>query len=126
MSLMFNMTYGTIYNGSDKIGPPEYWFRYEDVRYSVMNDDYGDSFSVHTKVELRKYPVIKHTATGAWIKGPTGKRFVKRECRKRFAAPTLALAKESFVARKKKQAAIYRARADNAERAIRMINGDLW
>lgn len=122
MSLMF---FNHEVHGN-KIGPPEYWFRYDDVRYSVMNDDYGDSFSTHMKIELRKYPVIKHTATGVWLVGSLGKRFVKRECRKRYAAPTLALAKESFIARKKKQAAIYRARAEQAERAIRLINGDIW
>jgi hypothetical protein len=99
-----------------------FWFRYEDVRYAAPVDEWGDSYGIgHLEVKLRKFPVLKHTPKGAWINGWRGRRFVLRDARKRYACPTLEEAKESFIARKKRQAGIYRARLRDAEEAIKLI-----
>jgi len=43
---------------------------------------------------------------------------LSQHARKKFACSTLELAKESFIARKKRQAQIHTARANQAKRAI--------
>ena len=100
----------------------EFWFRYDSVRYASSLDEFecpvGDG---HLEVKLRKFPVLKHTPKGVWINGWRGRRFVLRDARKRYACPTLEEATESFIARKKRQAGIYRARLRDAEEAIKLI-----
>lgn len=96
----------------------EIWYRYEDVQYSTV-DEFDQSCGGQLVVELRTYRVLSHTPKGVWIKLYCGdKRFVLKDARKKFACPTLELAKESFIARKKRQAQIHTARANQAKRAI--------
>lgn len=98
----------------------ETWFRYEDVQYAAPVDEFDRPCGEgQLTVELRKYEVLRHTPKGVWLRLYCGdKRFVLRDARKKFACPTLALAKESFLARKKCQVRIYTARANRAKRAI--------
>lgn len=69
---------------------------------------------------LRVYPVLRHTPKGVWLDTYTGKKFVLRDAYKQFACPTLEKAMESYIARKKRQIAIYHARLETAERALRI------
>lgn len=101
----------------------EYWYRYEDVMYAAPVDEYGYSTGAgRLSVELHKYAVVKHTPCGVWL--DIG-RFVKKDARKRFACPTKEAARESFIARKERQAAIHQARANRASNAIKQIEGRL-
>lgn len=102
--------------------PDEMWYRFEDRRYSIA-DDYGDHAYSRLEVELHKYWVHHHTPKGVWLGLFRGSkhRFVLKGATRRFACPTIELAKESFIARKRKQAAIYHARANQAERAIELV-----
>lgn len=100
----------------------ETWYRYEDRLYSIGSDDYGDSLGSEVRVILFRCEVIKHTTCGAWVNGPNGKRFVNVNHTKSFACPTIEQAKISFIARKRRQASIYRNRVKNAERAIEIIS----
>lgn len=121
--------------------PGDIWYRYEDHMYSTVIDadreEYGSSLEVHQK----KYTVVRVTPKGVWLcsgantKVRDGKlfktylapRFVLRECRKRFACPTIDEAKESFYARKDKQARIYEGRAATARRCIEIVKtGNRW
>lgn len=102
-------------------GESEVWYRVEDRLSS------GGSLDVHGEyvpggsyvtVQVVKFPVIKNTPEGAWLRVGGERRFVLREARKRFAAPTVELALESFIARKTRQVGILEAQARNARRAI--------
>lgn len=102
--------------------PDEMWYRFEDVRYSIA-DDWGDHVETHLKVELRKYWVHHHTPKGVWLGLFRGSkhRFVLKSATRRFACATIEEAKISFIARKRKQAAIHRTRADQADQAIQLV-----
>lgn len=100
---------------------PEYWYRYEDKGYANPADEYGESTGAHYVVELHKFSVKKHTPCGVRL---SINRVVLHASRKRFACATLEEAKVSFIARKKKQASILRARAAIADRAIELVNRD--
>ena len=108
------------------------WYRIEDWATAPGVDEYGDPIPGSGDVDmlLRKYPVIRETPQGAWLQiGWTlvgfeqshvpERRWCSRYARKRFACPTVEEALESFVARKKRQASIYEARAKFAYRAIK-------
>ena len=102
----------------------EYWYRYEDVVYAAPLDEYDrPSGSRRLSVELRKYAVVKHTPCGVRLDLGC---FVSKTSRKRFAHATLEEARESFIARKERQASIHQLRVDRAENAIRIIKGDLF
>jgi len=101
------------------------WYRYEDKTYAAPLDEFDKPIgSPRLEVLLRSYQVMKHTTHGVWLSesGITFWRFVLHNARKRFACPTIEEAKTSFIARKTKQARIYRARAQRAEEALAIIN----
>ena len=106
----------------------EVWYRYEDRRYSDPNfDDYEpSSYSSHVRVVLRKYPILRHTPKGVWLGwSEYDRRFVLKSARKRFACPTIEEAKESFLARKRRQISIYEARLRDAREAVVLIENDV-
>ena len=106
----------------------KFWYRYVDWPTAAPLDEWGDpihSGGVH--VHCKQYPVLKETPQGVWLQLSAlyvndelkkDRRWVKRDARKRFACPTKEEALESFRARKRKQASIYRARANYADRAL--------
>lgn len=98
----------------------EKWYRYEDRVYAVIIDADAELYGVSDpRLELREFTVIKETPAGAWLQEAWGgKRWVKREARKRFACPTKIEALESFIARKERQRAIYAAKARRARIAM--------
>jgi hypothetical protein len=90
------------------------YYRYEDRRYASAYD--GPST---LRVELRTFALIRRTPCGAWLDlGYGDRRWVADRARKRFACPTEPEARASFLARKRRQLSIYRARARQAEQAI--------
>jgi hypothetical protein len=111
--------------------PDEMWYRFEDRRYSIA-DEYGDHYETRMEVELLKLYALRHTPKGVWLglfrnydsSTPIALRafrFVLKSATRKFACPTIELAKESFIARKRKQASIHRARAAQADRAIEIV-----
>jgi hypothetical protein len=97
----------------------EEWYRYEDVRYAPPLDEWDEPVGQsRLEVVLHRYRVKHHTPTGVRL---TCGKFVSRVTHKRYACPTLEEAKESFVARKKKQIAIYEARIYQAKEALKLI-----
>ncbi len=113
-------------------GEREVWYRYEDARYAAPVDEFDRPIgSGELKVHLRQYEVIRHTPKGVWLRGARSGpwdfrdgRFVLKDARKRFACPTIDEAKQSFIARKQRQARIHRARVNQAEEAIRLVLKD--
>jgi hypothetical protein len=101
----------------------EVWYRFEDVHYAAPEDEFGTwSGPGRTDVVLREWPVFSYTRKGVWLGWGSRERFVLRDAGKRFACPTIEEAKESFRARKRKQARIYRNRLRDAEDALAMID----
>lgn len=100
----------------------EIFYRYEDVQYAPTLNEYDEPVrgSGLLRVHLREYKVIKHTPCGVQL--DIG-RFVNTQRRKQFAHATKEAAKESFIARKERQASIHQARVNRAEKAIRIIQG---
>lgn len=68
-------------------------------------------------VLLEHLPIQKRTDKGCWIWDGYKRRFVV-ESVKRYAYPTLELAKEGFLARKRRQLSILRAQQSAVEAAV--------
>lgn len=100
------------------------WWRVRDQWYAPDVDEFGDTIPGTRSMEIlgEWFTVLKTTPKGVWLL-PYGsslyvKRFVLREVRKRYACPTLQEALESFIARKKRQKGVYKARMDAADLAL--------
>ena len=98
----------------------EVWYRYEEVQYAAPVDEFDQpSGTGQMIVHLRELEVLKHTSKGVWLRTYSGdKRFALKSAHRRYACPSKEQAKESFIARKKRQAAIYLARAEKAKLAL--------
>jgi hypothetical protein len=110
------------------------WYRYEDriyARYSYDDDTFSTGEFI---VELLRYSVMRVSSRSAWLArihqmAPEfgGKKFLGTDRRvllgatRRFACPTLAEAKDSFVCRKTKQRSIYEAGRNRASRALALV-----
>lgn len=96
------------------------WYRYEDT---LSGDDWGTYVNVH----LRQLEVVRETPKGVWVRlydsDMAPQRFVLRESRKRYACPTKEEAMESFLARKRKQMKILKAKLAHVEEAIQIAEG---
>lgn len=113
-----------------KVG--DIWYRLEDRRYAPPVDEWGDIIGTgRADVEVRKFRVIKITPKGvrvaeAFLDGTfrpittAESRVILDSSYKRFACPTMALALESYQARKKRQIGIYQARASAAKECLRI------
>jgi hypothetical protein len=107
----------------------EYWYRYEDVQYAPSVDEFDSIIqgSGRLEVRLRKIPVLRHTQKGVWVeyhdrRYDKTERFLLRDARKRYACPTIEEAKESFIARKKRQMRIHQAAVDRAKAALQQVD----
>lgn len=110
------------------------WYRYEDVRYAAMVDEFENPIGEgRTDVNLRVLVVVRVTPRGVWLLPEhvwpqaeykredlqrSGARFVRLSATKQYACPSLEAARISFIARKTAQARIYRARLRQAETAL--------
>ncbi len=105
------------------------FYRFEDVQYASSLDEFDNPLGDgQLKVELRTFKTLRNTPKGVWLIPVYGQymcadspRFMRLNCTKQFACPTVETARESFIARKRKQARIYRARMERALRAIAII-----
>jgi len=112
-------------------GSTDVYYRYVDKYYAPPLDEYDcPTGSSRMEIVLEVYSVIKRTPKGVRIARQcmlgyvdTTTRMVLDSSKKKFACPTLALAKESFIARKTRQASIYKAKYEDALKAIRLIEG---
>lgn len=82
-------------------------------------------------VLLERYPIVRRTPKGAWIELAPGYdhlnikpelKFVLNDARKRFAHETLDGAKESFLARKRRQLSILHNRIIGIDACVQAIN----
>jgi hypothetical protein len=109
------------------IGPSDlgYAFRVIDNSYSYVSDPEYDAYSVTTKLEIIAFPIVKLTPTGFRIRRSGADenpetRMVSGAWTKQWASRTPEAALRSYIARRKRQASIYEARAATArELAVR-------
>lgn len=103
----------------------EIWYRYEETHYASTLDEYGSSNGDgSTTVRLVELPVVRHTPKGVWIalNYSMQEKFVLVEANKRYACPTIWEARESFIARKRRQIRIHSAVIRKVERAIAVLD----
>jgi hypothetical protein len=94
------------------------WFRFEDVRYAAPLNEYDEPQGPgRLAVELRRYTVTKVTPKGVWL---FGSRFVLADATKKFACPTQEAARQSFLARKRRQLRILNAQVADVQSAIEL------
>jgi hypothetical protein len=99
------------------------YYRFEDRKYA--SEEFG--FFSRVRIDIMEFNVVKETSKGVWIEtslGLLGKRFVLHDARKKYAHPTMELAKESFIARKKKQMKIYNAKLKDVKHALLQVGVD--
>ena len=101
------------------------WYRYEDIRYAPMLDEYEHPCGVgRVAVDAHEFRVQKVTPRGVRLThmwGGSWSRFVLFDSRKRFACATKDEALASFVRRKQRQIAILSAQLDRAKCALSMV-----
>ena len=99
-----------------------HWFRYREVRYAAPLDEWDTPMGLGRVVlELDCIPLIKETPKGVWVgHSPCTKRFVLKAAKKHYACSTEQEAKESFIARKKRQIRILKSQLRNAEEALKL------
>lgn len=103
----------------------EVWHRFENWLSAAPVDE-GDNICGESRMNVRHVTlkVIKNTPKGIWLtKGFGDKHFVLLNSRKKYASPTIKEAMESFRARKLKEAAIHRKRAQQAIEALYLAEG---
>lgn len=111
-------------------GMKEYLYRFVDLHYVHVDDD-GCCSSGYTRavVYLYRYEVLKKTEKGRWIKlydFSDEKKFVLDGHGKRFAYPTIDLAKESFVMRKNRQIKHGERYINRANAALSVIESGIY
>jgi hypothetical protein len=97
----------------------DHWYRIEDRRFSVA-DDWGDHAYTDHDAAIRVLIVTKVTPKGVKVKfGTIGTtHFILDSATRKFACPTVALALESYRARKRRQLGIYQARIDGIKKSL--------
>jgi len=106
-------------------------YRYYDVQYSAGCDECGNDLGAgRVGVSLMEFDVVSETRCGVWIMtgywfGAPGEKppknclkFVNMEANKKYACRTKEEAKESFIARKRRQISILSAQIKRAEKAL--------
>lgn len=109
-----------------------YLYRFEDHTYAARIDPYDDSdgnwYTVGPYLELEAILIRSKTPKGFTIHATNalGWRFISMEAHKKYACPSVEEALVSYIARKKRQHAIYEAKAKRAstmlERASQAYN----
>lgn len=108
-----------------KVG--DVFYRIDDRLRSYVVDCETESYGSVLTLEGSEYKVVKVTPKGVWLDIHMDKpRFVCLTTVKQFAHPTKEQAVKSFQARKNRQAKIYRARLERAERAAAKATTFQW
>ena len=102
-----------IVNENDKV-----LYRYNDI---WTFDMYGDAL---TQVRLVKYPIIKETPCGYWIRhqywSQDKKRWVSKDGLRAYAKDTEDKALDSYIARKWKQVCIIERNLEHAKQGLKL------
>jgi len=101
---------------------PTSYFRYDEV---LIGEGYTDQCGEYVrtgsrvKLQLHEYRVLKETPRGVRIDDYSdGGRFISRDWHKQWACPTVEEARQSYIARKRRQVRILEARLATAREAM--------
>lgn len=101
--------------------PLGYLYRFEWQGYAAPLNEYDEPVGgANYQLELYAYPIEKRTSCG-WTLGiwsGANRKFVGENHKKQFASPTVREALGHFVARRKAEIRIHKAKLANAERAL--------
>lgn len=100
----------------------EYWFRAKDKRYADYDPwaEFEQPSTSHLAIEIEPYIVVRHTPKGVFLKPWIGAQiFVLGNAIRQVAVPTIELALQDLVARKKKHAEMSWLRFARAEEHLR-------
>jgi hypothetical protein len=103
----------------------EYWYRYRSFRESTGLDEWSEKSSGYCiRLGCFEYRVIKHTPKGVWLQEPycSGRKFVLKDARKRFACPTKREALLSYIARQKRRLLILKGQTEDSEMGLRVAD----
>lgn len=102
----------------------EYFYRFNSWTTAPPHDPFCVSGAI-VGISLSKFKVTKHTKKGVWIEyGFEKDRFILVDARKHFACSTISEARESFLARKRRQLGLLETQAENT-RAVLIQAPDL-
>lgn len=119
-----------------KVG--ETWYRYVDVFYAPPVDEFGRHMGDGAVgIHMQKFIVDKVTPKGVQLipdflqhrdaddeVRKESRRFVRTDATKMYANPTPYSARESYLARKKKQKRIFEARLRKVQELIDLVSDD--
>lgn len=108
-------------------GPCLHWYRYGETHYSAGCDEWGDPLPYRGRsvIQLHAFEVLRYTPKGVVLDdGSMNGRFICHNWTKQWAAPTPELARESFIARKKRQVGILSSRLRDAREAHLFVSSD--
>ena len=96
----------------------EYLYRIDGIQYAAPLDEFENPCG-KGRIELfeRRFEITKRTPCGAWIflhGWNDEKKFVNLKATKKYACETIEDARQSFIARKKRQIRILTARLNDA------------
>lgn len=101
-------------------------FRYEDIKYAPPLDEFENPIGEgRVAIRLYKFPVLKETPQGVWIDTGLEKKWINLSARKKYACLTEEEAKESFIARKKRQIRILESQLNRAHSALSLAKNEL-
>lgn len=101
-----------------------YWYRANDTQYAGGVDEFGDVIPGDRGpigIRIDKYEVAKQTPCGVQLDLGYRRRFVRKDSYRRWACPTEDEALASLLARRRRQASIYEARAKQADRVVAIV-----
>lgn len=100
-----------------------YAYRCFERHYAPSLDEFDNPISGSGRVEViyDRFPIVRRTPKGVWIDNYGERKFILLTANKKFACETLEQARESFVARKRRQIRILTAGIRSAEQAIALV-----
>ena len=108
------------------------YYRYEEIIYEMNEGDPELCLGRRGRLNILHFPVTKETPCGVWIKIPwidsmegKGKKFILTNARKKYACPTIEEARESFMARKRRQIMILKGQLERARLALSLMKEEL-
>lgn len=104
----------------------EYLYRFSDYRVSNGVDEYERSLGGGVKVRLDRFCITKKTPKGVWIDAWGEDKFVNLTAVKQYACVSVESAKQSYLARKKRQISILSSRLRLAESALSLAKLDCY
>ena len=104
----------------------EYLYRFRDQLVSNGVGEYDGYTGSHVKVLLDRFCIMKRTPKGAWIDIWGEKRFVNLTARKQYACDSPEEARQSYLARKKRQVRILSSQLSSSKSAMALMESNTY